>query len=98
MTSEKDFEARFEELFEELIQQQRGKVLKTARTHLPHLTEDDVLNPHDFPELMADPIFNYEEGLAAGLLTAQIAIRARLLRTSTQVRPQGTPQGTKEKL
>ena len=73
-------EADLEALFSELITQQEAKVLSIARTRLPHLTGDDVLNSHDFPELVADPIFNYEEGIAAGLMTAQIAVRARLLR------------------
>ena len=75
---------KIETLFQELIDQQQAKVLKTARDRLPHLTGDDILNPHDFPELMADPIFNYEEGLAAGLLAAQMAIRARVLRYLTE--------------
>lgn len=75
-----DFEKQIEALFEELISQQQTKVLHTARAHLAHLTFDDILNPHDYPELMADPIFNYEEGLAAGLLTAQMAIRSRILK------------------
>ncbi len=70
---------KIETLFEELIQQQQKKVLQTARTRLSHLTSEDILNPHDFPALMSDPIFNYEEGLAAGLMTAQMAIRARIL-------------------
>jgi hypothetical protein len=73
------FEQELEALFEELITQQQQKVLQTARIRLSHLTADDILNPHDFPDLMRDPIFNYEEGLAAGLMTAQMAIRARLL-------------------
>ncbi len=71
---------KIETLFDELITQQQAKVLATARSRLPHLTGDDILNPHDFPELMMDPIFNYEEGIAAGLITAQIAVRARILR------------------
>lgn len=73
-------EKRVEELFDELVEFQRKKVLRTAREILPYLTEDDVLNPHDFPELMKNPIFNYEEGLASGLLAAQVAIRARVFR------------------
>lgn len=71
---------KIEALFEELTSQQQAKVLATARTQLPHLTAEDVLNPHDYPQLMADPIFNYEEGLAAGLMAAQMAVRARILR------------------
>jgi hypothetical protein len=75
-----NLENRLEELFEELITRQQEKVLQIARVRLPHLTGDDILNPNDFPELMADPVFNYEEGIAAGLMTAQMAVRARLLR------------------
>jgi hypothetical protein len=75
-----NFEKTLEELFEELIAHQQTKVLQTARQRIPHLTGDDILNPHDFPELMTDPIFNYEEGIAAGLMAAQMAVRARVLR------------------
>jgi hypothetical protein len=75
-----DVTSRIETLFEELLEQQQAKVLRIARERLPYLTADDILNPHDYPELMADPVFNYEEGLAAGLMAAQVAIRARVLR------------------
>jgi hypothetical protein len=71
---------KVEDLFDEMIRQQQAKVLQTARNHIPHLTAEDILNPHDYPALVADPIFNYEEGLAAGLMAAQIAVRARILR------------------
>lgn len=73
------FETDLENLFEELIAQQREKTLQTAQRHDPHITSEDILNPNDFPRLMTDPVFNYEEGLTAGLLTAQMAIRVRLL-------------------
>lgn len=76
-----NFEESIEALFEELIAHQQSKVLQTARLRIPHLTGDDILNPHDFPELRADPLFNYEEGIAAGLMTAQMAVRARILRS-----------------
>jgi hypothetical protein len=71
---------RIERLMQELVDQQNAKVLATARLRLPHLTAEDVLNPHDYPELERDPIFNYEEGMASGLLAAQMALRARVLR------------------
>jgi|GEM_PF-312776 len=74
------FELEIETLMNELVEQQQAKVLQVARSRLPHLTGDDILNPHDFPLLMTDPFFNYEEGLAAGLMAAQVAIRARILR------------------
>ncbi len=70
-----NIEDQIERLFEELITHQQNKTLKTARDRLPQLTGDDILNPHDFPELMADPIFNYEEGLTASLMAAQFAVR-----------------------
>jgi hypothetical protein len=67
-----------DDLFEEMIAQQRAKVLAIARSVNPRLTEDDILSPYDFPELAADPRFGYEDGLLAGLISAQIAVRARL--------------------
>lgn len=76
-----ELETKIENLFEELVAHQQKKVLEIARLRIPHLTADDILNPHDFPELQADPIFNYEEGIAAGLMTAQMAIRAKILRS-----------------
>ncbi len=76
------FENLMESLLDEMIDQQNQKVRKIAHQFLPHLTSEDLLNPHDFPELQADPIFNYEEGLAAGLMSAQMALRARIFRYS----------------
>lgn len=61
------------------IEQQRAKVLRIAREINPRLTPDDVLNPQDHPELVRDPIFNFEDGLLAGLLSAHIALRVRLI-------------------
>ena len=66
-----------ETLLEQMIVQQRGKVLAIARSLNARLTEDDILSPQDFPELAESARFNYEDGLLAGLLSAQIAIRAR---------------------
>lgn len=73
-------EARFEAFMKEMVEHQQAKVLKLARDRLPHLTGDDVLNPHDYPQLMQDPIFNYEEGVVTGLLSAQTALRRALFR------------------
>ncbi len=67
-----------EELFDEMIRQQRAKVLKLAREAVPHISSEDVLNPHDYPELKAHPTFEYEDGLLAGLIAAQVALRAEL--------------------
>lgn len=64
-------------MFDELIALQRKKVLNCALRILPHLTEDDILQPNDFPELEMNPHFRYEEGVLEGLLTAQMAYRQR---------------------
>jgi hypothetical protein len=69
-----------EQLFEELIAHQRKRVLLHARRLNEHLTEDDVQQPQDFPELSGSPEWNYEDGLLAGYLSAQMAVRARLRR------------------
>lgn len=75
-----DAEAMLEELFAELIEQQRRKVLERAQRLNPRATADDVLSPIDMPELAADARWNYEDGLLAGYLSAQAAVRARLKR------------------
>ena len=62
----------------EMIEFQREKLLKLAREILPDLTPEDLRNPQGFPELIKDPFFNYEDGLLAGYLAAQIAMRCRL--------------------
>src|SRR5690242_10834256 len=70
--------AGMEACLEAMIEQQRAKVLRLAREALPHLSAEDVLNPFDFPELKAHPTFDYEDGILAGLISAQIALRAEL--------------------
>ena len=74
--------AAADSLLERMIEQQRAKVLKLAREALPHLSAEDVLNPFDFPELKAHPTFDYEDGILAGLISAQIALRAELRQLS----------------
>jgi hypothetical protein len=71
-----------ESLFIKMIDQQRKKVLRLAREAVPNIGPEDVLNPHDFPELKAHPTFEYEDGILAGLVAAQIALRAEI-RTRT---------------
>ena len=73
-----NLEAFAETRLQEMIEFQREKLLKLAREILPDLTPEDLRNPQDFPELRQDPIFNYEDGLLAGYLAVQIAMRSRL--------------------
>jgi hypothetical protein len=63
-------------LFEELVEGQRTRLLTFARQFVPHMTPDDLLQPNDFPQLEQHPLFRYEEGVLEGLLTAQMAYRA----------------------
>ncbi len=67
-----------EELIQELIQHQKSKVLKVAREIVPDLTPEDIRNPQDFPELVADTLFNYEDGILTGYLTIQTAFRKQI--------------------
>jgi hypothetical protein len=80
MTSSDEIAAALEALFDELVTHQRRKVLAAAQRLNPRLTEDDIQQPHDFPELAGDAAWNYEDGLLAGYLAAQMAVRARLRR------------------
>lgn len=57
-------------MLEEMIEQQKGKLLKLGREIIPHITSDDILQPNDFPELENHPVFRYEEGILAGLQAA----------------------------
>lgn len=65
-----------ESLFEELIQVQRAKMLALAKRVIPHITEDDLLQPNDFPILENNPHFRYEEGVLEGILTVRMAYLA----------------------
>jgi 8-oxo-dGTP pyrophosphatase MutT (NUDIX family) len=67
--------AACEELLVGLEAQQRGKVVDLARRLRPDLTPEDVLNPHDFPEL-DDRDWQYEDGVLTGMQTALTALRA----------------------
>jgi len=72
---EKTLIERFEDLVEEMIQQQKIKVQKVGNMINPRVTREDILNPQDFPELKFDPQFNYEDGLLSGILAVQTAMR-----------------------
>ncbi len=66
-----------EELIQELIEHQQAKILKVAREIVPDATPEDIRNPQDFPDLVADTLFNYEDGILTGYLTLQTALRKR---------------------
>ena len=65
-------------VFDQLVEEQRKKILKWAQKLVPNITPDDLLQPNDFPELENHPLFRYEEGVLEGLLTARMAYLAWL--------------------
>ena len=65
-----------ETLLAEMSTMQERKVLELARRIVPQVTPEDLRNPHDFPALVASAEFNYEDGILAGLRSAEIAVRA----------------------
>lgn len=64
------------ELLDEMIAAQRTKLLTTARRIIPHITEEDLLQPNDFPALELHPHFRHEEGILDGLQMARAALCA----------------------
>lgn len=63
-------------LINEIIEGQRQTLLKCGRRFVENLTADDILQPNDFPELENNPHFRYEEGVLAGMLSIQMALRS----------------------
>jgi len=72
--------AAIESHFDQMIVQQRDKVLRMANTRRPNLTSDDLLMAHDYPELMSWADYQFEDGILAGLIQAQISLRAGFFR------------------
>jgi hypothetical protein len=54
------------------------KAKQIAHTLNPRLTDEDLLNPDNFTSLITDARYTYADGLAAGVLSAKMALRAAL--------------------
>ena len=67
---------RIETLLEQMIQQQEEKLFRLAHRFRSTATIDDLRQLHDCPELDENPVFQFEDGLLAGLRSALIAVRA----------------------
>jgi hypothetical protein len=65
-----------EQLLGEMTQAQERKLLALAKRIVPHVTPEDLRNPHDFAALVDSAEFNFEDGILAGLLSAAAAVRA----------------------
>ena len=57
---------------------QQRRVLELGNRIHPGLTDEDLRNPHDFPDLFGDPDWQFEDGQLAGLVSARVALKARL--------------------
>lgn len=73
-------EEELERLLGEMIAQQHARLLAHARRLNGRLTDDDIQQPHDFPELAGSPEWNYEDGVLAGYQAVQAAMRAAFRR------------------
>lgn len=62
-----------ENIFDDLIRVQKKRLFVCAQRIVPGITEDDLLQPNDFPSLELHPHFRHEEGVLEGLLTARMA-------------------------
>ena len=67
------------ELMLSLVEQQESKVLAMGRRIHPGLTNEDIRNPQDFEDLASNPQWNFEDGILAGIRSAHMALRARLI-------------------
>ena len=72
--------AAIERHFDQMISQQREKVLSMARRRRPNLTREDLLSAHDIEPLRGWDDFQFEDGVLSGLIQAQISLRAEFLR------------------
>ena len=69
---------KLESNLDQLHQQQVARARGFAHRIRADLTSEDLLNPDNFPEVIQDPDFMYEDGLAAGILAAKIATLAQI--------------------
>jgi hypothetical protein len=69
-----------EALIDELVVYQRRKRRALADRLKGNITDDDLDQPHDIPELGGSPLFQYEDGVLAGIESVKMAIRARYRR------------------
>lgn len=66
-----------QEIFDKLIELQKEKIRQCASSIIPNLTDDDLLQPNDFPDLENNPYFRYNEGVLEGLMAARMAYLAQ---------------------
>jgi hypothetical protein len=65
-------------LLDQMISQQEAKVLTLGRKWVPFATAEDLRNAEDFAILKDKPIFHFEDGILAGLIAANTALKAEI--------------------
>lgn len=65
------------EIIDEMVAQQKKKLLKIARHIEPTVIMDDLWQPNDFPTLEDNPNFRYEEGVLHGLLAVKASFQSQ---------------------
>jgi hypothetical protein len=75
MTTDNASWKEIETLLEDAEELQRKKVSALARRLKPGVTDEDLRNPHDFPELN-DPDWHYEDGILTGIQSVMTSLRA----------------------
>lgn len=65
-------------LLDQMIAQQEAKVLTLGRKWVPFATAEDLRNAEDFAILKDKPIFHFEDGILAGLIAANTALKAEI--------------------
>ena len=73
-----DLELEIDDLLNRAIEAQRKRVFEIARAIDSRIAPEDLWNPQDLPVVARDARWNYEDGILAGWLSAQMAIRAHL--------------------
>lgn len=68
------------QLMDQMIEQQRTKVLDIARKLVPGVTLEDIRNSFDFPELEQSSRFNFEDGILSGYISARTALASEFNR------------------
>lgn len=65
-------------VLDERIDAQRRKVLEVARRLHPGFGDGDLRRVQEFPDVVRDPAFQFEDGQLAAYVAAKIALKARL--------------------
>jgi hypothetical protein len=64
-------------VIDELIAFQHKKLMELGTQIIPTLTEEDLMQPMDFPDLEYNPEFRYQEGILQGMHSVRQAILAK---------------------